>query len=105
MENLIRIPAISSNVFYIQGDPLKEKDLKRCQVEKAKAVIILCDKQSGDANKEDSNTILKAMMIKKYLDKSSPVKICMEILRPEGKTHYYLSLNKQTKADQVSFIA
>ena len=25
----------------------------------------------------------------------------MEILRPEGKMHYYLSLNKQTKQDQV----
>lgn len=104
MENLIRIPSIASNVFYIQGDPLQEKDLKRCQVEKAKAVIILCNKQSGDASEEDAKTILRSMVIKKYLklhNATNVVRLCMEILRPEGKTHYYLSLNRQTKADQV----
>lgn len=104
MENLIRIPSIASNVFYIQGDPLQEKDLKRCQVEKAKAVIILCNKQSGDATEEDAKTILRAMVIKKYLkmhNAANAVRLCMEILRPEGKTHYYLSLNRQTRADQV----
>lgn len=43
------------------------------------------------------------MFIKKYLKhaKAPHVKVCMQILRPEGKTHYYLSLNKQTKSDQV----
>lgn len=104
MENLIRIPSIASNVFYIQGDPLQEKDLKRCQIEKAKAVIILCNKQSGDATEEDAKTILRAMVIKKYLklhNAANYVRLCMEILRPEGKTHYYLSLNRQTRADQV----
>ena len=104
MENMIRIPSIASNVFYIQGNPLEEKDLKRCQIEKAKAVIILCNKQSGDASEEDAKTILRSMVIKKYLklhNATSYVRLCMEILRPEGKTHYYLSLNKQTKADQV----
>ena len=52
------------------------------------------------------------MFIKKYLKDCRPekkldksqnvlsVKLCMQILRPEGKTHYYLS-NKQTKFDQV----
>jgi len=84
---------------------LKESDLKRCQAEKAKAIVILCNKQSNDANEEDARTILQAMFIKKFLkhSKAPHVKVCMQILRPEGKTHYYLSLNKQTKSDQVIF--
>lgn len=42
-------------------------------------------------------------MIKKYLKSNnvSNVKICMQLLRPEGKSHYYLSLNKQSSSDQV----
>jgi hypothetical protein len=83
-----------------------EADLKRCQVEKAKAVIILCNKHSSDANEEDARTILKAMFIKNYLKQArANVKVCMQILRPEGKTHYYLSLNRQTKSDQVIIIS
>lgn len=82
---------------------MKEADLKRCQADRAKAIVILCNKQSSDANEEDAKTILQAMFIKKYLKhaRAPHVKVCMQILRPEGKTHYYLSLNKQTKSDQV----
>ena len=103
MENLIRMPNYAPDVFYIQGDPLLEKDLKKCQAEKSKAIIILCNKQSGDANEEDAKTILQAMVIKKYLKNTKHnVRLCMQILRPEGKTHYYLSLNRETKSDQAN---
>lgn len=83
-------------MIYIQGDPLLEKDLRRCQIEKAKAVILMCNKESADANAEDSKTILLAMVIKKYLKQHSQMRtrFCMQLLRHEGKTHYYLSLNK-----------
>ena len=40
LESLIHQPEYESNVIYIQGDALLEKDLKRCCIEKAKAVII-----------------------------------------------------------------
>ena len=99
---VLKNPEFGRNVFYIQGDPQKETDLKRCQIDKAKAVIILCNKHSSDPNEEDAKTILLAMFIKKYLKHNkSNAKLCMQILRPEGKMHYYLSLNKQTKTDQV----
>jgi hypothetical protein len=56
---------------------------------------------------------LLAMVIKKYLKSHSTsankIRFCMQLLRHEGKlnikayllgkTHYYLSLNKQTKLD------
>ena len=38
-----------SSVFYLEGNPLDQRDLKRCLIEKAKAVIILSDKLSFDA--------------------------------------------------------
>lgn len=47
-----------SSVYYIEGNPLDQRDLRRCLVEKAKAVIILSDKLSFDAQKEDTHTIL-----------------------------------------------
>lgn len=83
---------------------MKENDLRRCQTEKAKTIVIMCNKQSSDESEEDARTIIQAMFIKKYLKQHkiiSSVKLCMQILRPEGKTHYYLSLNKQTRTDQV----
>ena len=58
----------TSSVFYIEGNPLDQRDLRRSLIEKAKAVIILSDKLSYDAQKEDTHTILQAMVIKNYLN-------------------------------------
>jgi hypothetical protein len=87
----------NNNLIYLEGDPLVERDLKRSQIDKAKAVVLLCNKQSVDPYKEDAKTILQAMVIKKYLKsqrKHNNVRFCMQLLREEGKIHYYLSLNK-----------
>ena len=77
-------------------------------VHKAKAVIILSDKFSFDAEHEDTHTILEAMVIKNYLSqvkKANEVvqtNVCMQLLRPESITHYELSLSKEeTKNDQI----
>jgi hypothetical protein len=53
-------------VFYLEGNPLESQELKRCQIEKAKGVIIFSDKLSSDAHKEDTHTILQAMVIKNH---------------------------------------
>lgn len=58
IENLINSAQHHRQVFYLQGDSLNEKDLKRCQAEKSKAIVLLCNKQSADPNYEDSKTIL-----------------------------------------------
>jgi hypothetical protein len=57
----------STTLFYIEGNSLDHIDLSRCLVEKAKAVIILSDKFSFDAEHEDTHTILEAMIIKDYI--------------------------------------
>lgn len=105
-------PPFSSCVFYLEGNPLDPQDLRRCQVEDAKAVIIFSDKLSFDAHKEDTHTILQAMVIKNQLPKEEEhkeeegainqfdmptqkaVQVCMQLLKPESITHYELSLSK-----------
>jgi hypothetical protein len=111
----------SSCVFYLEGNPLDQQDLKRCQIENAKAVIIFSDKLSFDAHKEDTHTILQAMVIKNQVsqlnqksssedgagqEKSSSqpktTQVCMQLLKPESITRYELSLSKEEiKNDQI----
>lgn len=51
----------------LEGFTNNEEDLERALIYKADAVIILSDKFSFDADHNDTNTILEAMIIKKYL--------------------------------------
>ncbi len=46
---------------------MNDKDLKRCKADKAKAIVLLNNKQSLDPQKEDGSIILQAILIKKYL--------------------------------------
>eukprot|EP00356_Strombidium_inclinatum_P015345 CAMPEP_0170485948 /NCGR_PEP_ID=MMETSP0208-20121228/5086_1 /TAXON_ID=197538 /ORGANISM="Strombidium inclinatum, Strain S3" /LENGTH=150 /DNA_ID=CAMNT_0010759761 /DNA_START=981 /DNA_END=1433 /DNA_ORIENTATION=+ len=106
-------PKYVSTLQYIEGSSLDPNDLKRCLVQKAKAVIILSDKFSFDAEHEDTHTILEAMVIKNYLNQinqqnkksgeQTMTSVCMQLLRPESITHYELSLSKDesTKYDQI----
>jgi hypothetical protein len=62
----------------------------------------MSNKYTPEPDEEDSKTILIAIYIKKYLKgKRVNSRLCMQLLRSEGKTHYILSLNKQVKNDQV----
>lgn len=76
-------PEYMSLVHYIEGSTLDQKALKRCKLEKAKAVIILSDKFSYDAEHEDTRTILEAMIIKKYLGQQKQ-KIEIDLKRMEN---------------------
>lgn len=105
LETLFREPRFAKKIIYLQGDPLDENDLKRVQIEKAQTVMIMCKNYLVNAEEEDSKTILKAIFIKKYLDiHHSETRLCIQMLRSEGKAHYILSLNKQVKNDQVACV-
>lgn len=103
MENLLRDPKYEKIIVYIQGNPLDEIDLRRAQADKAKAVIIMCNKHSINPEEEDSRTILIAIYIKKYLSThpESQTRLCFQLLRTDGKSHYSLPANKQDKNDQL----
>ena len=93
-------------LYYIEGTTQEKADLARCLVEGASSVIILSDKFAIDADKEDTQTILQAMIIKNYLNHVKKMRqscdnltkiqtrVCMQLLAPESIIHYSLSLHQ-----------
>ena len=53
-------------IHYLQGDPLKEENLMRADILKAKSCIIFSDKNARDLSIEDQKTIFLALYIKKF---------------------------------------
>jgi hypothetical protein len=49
---------VDTNIIYLEGDSLNEKGLRRAQLEKCKAVVLLCNKLSPNPQEEDAMTIL-----------------------------------------------
>jgi hypothetical protein len=104
-----------NKLYYFEGDPLKESDLKRCQFKDASTILILCNKQTDDSNAEDSKTILQAMAIRKYLmqdedgakvtklggKNGTDTKMLIQLLRPESELHFALSISKKNNCDQI----
>ena len=64
MEELLKL--YKTNLFYLEGDPLKLKDLERCRFKQADKIMILCNKQAADSDAEDNKIIFMAMTIKNY---------------------------------------
>ena len=98
-----------NKLFYFEGDPLKEADLKRCQFTDASTIIILCNKQTDDSTAEDSKTILQAMAIKKQFTLEGKynnlalkeTKMLIQLLRPESELHFSLSISRDRNVDQI----
>lgn len=103
MESLLETPKYLSKVHYIEGNPHDKKTFNRAKLDKATNVVILSNNLTSDPSKEDANTILQAMVIKKYLKthENSHCKVRLQLLKPESIMHYELSLNKETKDDQI----
>ena len=67
METFLHKPEIKNFVFYLEGDPFKERDLLRADAHKAKACIIFNDKNSKDPFSGDQQCILLGTFIKKFV--------------------------------------
>lgn len=102
------------NMFYIAGDPLKFEDMiKRCELHKASACIILTNKNSQNSNEEDFRNILIALAVKKMVydelrdqkeENSANIKLCMQLIKPESKDLYFKSLNLSPLQDQLIIV-
>lgn len=103
MENMLQNPKYLSKVHYIEGNPHDKKTFNRARLDRATDVVIMSNNLSSDPSKEDANTILQAMVIKKYLKQHeySRCLVKLQLLKPESIMHYELSLNKETKNDQI----
>ena len=53
-------------IFYLQGDPMKNYDLLRADILKAKSCIIFSDKNTRDPFGEDQRALLLAIFVKKF---------------------------------------
>ena len=61
----VSIIAWEKLVKYLAGDPLSYKTLQRASAHKAKACILLTNKNSSNSSEEDYKNILIALAIKK----------------------------------------
>ncbi|CAI2375890.1 unnamed protein product [Moneuplotes crassus] len=103
MESLLGNDKYISKVHYIEGNPHEKKTFNRARLDKATHVVIMSNILTSDPAKEDANTILQAMVLKKYLKQHehSKCQLRLQLLKPESIMHYELSLNKETKNDQI----
>lgn len=114
-------------IFYLQGNPLQEKDLLRADAHKAKACIIFNNKNSNDPYSGDHQSLFLGIFIKKFvynynlelargannisevLAYSNPsFHLCMQLNKPESSRHYFNTLQqmyrKRMKQDQLIVI-
>ncbi len=75
--------------FFIRGNAVSERDLKRANVEKAEAAVLLADEsKSGDSSDQDARTVLAALTIRSM---NAAIKMTAEILQPENTHHLQLA--------------
>lgn len=89
-------------ICYINGNPISLKDLKRCDTEKAKACVLLTNKNATDAQGVDHKNILIGLAIKKYVYEVTglpDIRLCMQLIKPESKQHYNSSLTVADNTD------
>ena len=76
-------------ISYINGNPITNKDLKRADTEKAKACILLTNKNAIDPVGTVHKNILIGLAIKKYVADHNPrnqnMRLCMQLIKPESK--------------------
>ena len=76
-------------IFYLQGDPMKNYDLLRADILKAKSCIIFSDKNTRDPFSEDQRALLLAIFVKKFYYLTSLENLANEI-------------NKEIDIDEIS---
>jgi len=69
----------------IRGDPTDATVLKRANAERAKAAILLADRESGDPNAVDAQNLLIALAIETF---QPDIYSCVEVLNPDNAVHF-----------------
>ena len=93
-----------TNIKYLEGNPMNEKDLERADITKAKIIVILTDKYSLNPHSMDHKNILLALNIKKYFLKKKVLNstIYLQLIKPENKIHYTNGLESLSSNDKIS---
>lgn len=87
---------------YVAGDPLQKKTMDRACANRAKACVLMTNKNSINSSEEDFKNILIALAIKRevFVDNQHRkdeiklnIPICMQLIKPESRNLYRKSLN------------
>ena len=121
MELFLNEKENSQFLIYLQGNPMSNDDLLRCDILKSKACIIFTNKNSKDPYSGDHQCLLLAIYVKKFyyntIMENNPIenfkshhqfKICFQLNKPESSSYYYNTLQsvykKKMDQDQILVI-
>ena len=127
MEVFLHEKAYENFIYYLQGDPLNDKDLLRADAPRSKACIIFNNKNSKDPHSGDHQSLFLGIYIKKFvynfnkdqvknanniseiLSFTNPsFHLCMQLNKPESCYHFYNTIQpmykKGMKNDQLIVI-
>ena len=99
MESFFHNPKYEMFLTYLQGNPMLDRDLQRAVATKAKTCVLLNNKYASDSHSADHKNILTGLSIKKYVHHHTSgenIRLVMQLIKPENKTHYYSSLNMKS---------
>jgi predicted glycosyltransferase len=89
-------------ITYVAGDPLQKKTMDRACANRAKACILMTNKNSVNSSEQDFKNILIALAVKREVfvdnqhckDESRlNIPVCMQLIKPESRDLYKKSLN------------
>lgn len=72
---LLTSPRLQFNVFYLQGSPLSDFDLKRAKADRADAIFFMTNKFSPHADIEDSKIILQYLSFKRFIYRTNNIRL------------------------------
>ena len=105
-ENMLKIferKKYTNQIYYLVGDVLNKKDLKRAKIDNSICVIILANKLTKNHRQEDFNNIMKAFSIKNYSNMiwgKPKTRIYIQLIIPETKEIYYNLLMQKNEYEQ-----
>ena len=91
---LLAEPAYSLRTKYLEGSVLVDSDLKRADAAKCVCTFIFCDKTATDVFAEDSENIMRAITIRKYVSAQtagSKAGIILQLLNSENQHQLVVS--------------
>lgn len=89
-------PNLEGNIQFLNGNTMSDISFNRAGVKDAKTCILLTNKNTKDAVGQDHQNILIGLAMKKYvLDQTGDpnMSLCIQLIKPESKQHFYSSLN------------
>jgi len=98
MEMFMSEPEYEKKVTFINGNPMIESSYERTDLKNAKTCILLTNKNSTDAVGMDHKNILIGLAMKKNVSDVSNknLRLCMQLIKPESKQHYYSSAGQSS---------